>query len=207
MSHRVIEISRQPGYLKYRNQQLIIENQGAQVASVPIEDLAVVILDNPQSTITQVCMRELAKSGVMLVCSNEKHLPLGLILPIEGHSLQGARFNQQANMSKPMKKKLWKQIVQSKVCSQAKVLNDVAGSDAGLRALVRKIRSGDPANIEAQAAKRYWPRLFTDKSFRRDRQAIDQNRYLNYGYAILRALVARALVATGLHPSIGFASP
>lgn len=160
-------------------------------------------MDNPQSTITQVCLRELVKAQVMLVCSDERHLPNGLLLPLDGHSLQGERFAKQAQMAKPLKKQLWKQVVSAKLSMQAKVLKDITGSDAGISQLRKKVRSGDPENIEAQAAKRYWPRLFSNKNFRRDRNAEDQNRYLNYGYAILRAIVARSIVATGLHPSLG----
>ena len=203
MSKRIIEISREAGYLKFKNHQLIIERNGDNVASIPIEDVSVVIMDNPQCTITQVCMRELAKEQVMLVCSDERHMPNGLLLPLDGHSLQGERFVNQANLAKPTQKQLWKQVVCAKVSMQAKVLSNITGSDAGIKQLKRKVRSGDPDNIEAQAAKRYWPRLFEDSEFRRNRYAEDQNRFLNYGYAILRAIVARSIVATGLHPCLG----
>lgn len=107
-------------------------------------------------------------------------------------------------MKLPLKKSLWKQIVQAKIKTQAKVLRDLSGGDAGLGKLWQRVRSGDPDNIETQAARRYWPRLFSaEEEFKRDREGDDQNHFLNYGYAILRALTARNLCATGLHPSLG----
>lgn len=203
MTKRIIEISSSGCFIKFKNQQLVIEFSDRPAASVPVEDLSAVILDSPHTTITQVAMRELIRAGISLVCSDEKHQPIGMWLPLDGNSLQGERFAAQAKLSTPTKKQLWKQIVQAKIKVQSRVLNDVSGNDSGISQLITKVRSGDPSNIEAQAAKRYWPRFFEDTKFRRNRDAEDQNRYLNYGYAILRSLVARSIVATGLHPCLG----
>ena len=139
----------------------------------------------------------------MVVTTDARHQPVGMLLPLSAHTLQTERFNAQSALSQPVRKQLWKQLIQAKIRWQAKILHDVTGSDTLLAGLVGKVRSGDPDNIEAQAARRYWSRLFPQGTFKRDRDAADQNRYLNYGYAILRALTARSLCAAGMHPSLG----
>jgi CRISPR-associated protein Cas1 len=198
---RIIDISSEGCYLKYQNNQLIIEREGEKIGKVPIEDMSAIIIDHPQALITQVCLSKLVAANVMVVCSDEKHQPVGLFLPLESNTLQSERFTQQASLGKSVKKRIWKQLIIQKIRLQGQVLKDITGKDAGLWPLAKKVRSGDPENIEAQAARRYWARLF--QSFKRDREAEDQNRYLNYGYAVLRALVARSLCATGLHPCLG----
>lgn len=203
MPKRIIEIGTGGSYLKFKNHQLILEREGEEPVSVPIEDLSAIILDTPQSTITNYALRELAKANVTVLSSDESHQPIGIFLATEGHSLQGERFFAQAEMKAPVKKRLWKSVIRAKLKVQAKVLSDVSGTDMGINKMVSKVKSGDPDNIEAQAAKRYWSRFFDTKEFRRDRAEEDQNRYLNYGYAILRSLMARSIVATGLHPSLG----
>lgn len=203
MSKRIVEVATEGSYLKLRHNQLIIEREGESVGSVPIEDMSALIIDHPQTVITQAVLSELIKANVMVVSSDEKHHPIGLFLPLDSHTTQTERFASQLNMGQATRKNLWKQIVQAKVKGQARILRDVTGADAGISQLVKKVRSGDPDNIEAQAARRYWSRLFDSGRFKRDRLAEDQNRYLNYGYAILRALVSRSICAVGLHPSIG----
>lgn len=213
MTKRVIEIATPGSYLKFKHKQLVIEREGdKQSVSIPIEDLAAVVLDTPQATITQYVMKELLKQNVALVCSDESHMPIGMWLPLDGHSLQGERFTQQMEMPSPLKKRLWQQLVKAKVLAQSRVLYDLTGKDRGISQLLKKVRSGDPDNIEAQAARRYWSTLFEGAAedadsavvrFKRQRDGLDQNRFLNYGYAILRSLTARALVATGLHPCVG----
>lgn len=203
MSKRIIEIGTEGCYLSYRYQQLIIERDKQQIGSVPIEDLSAVIIDHPQTLITQYCLSELVQANVMVISSNQSHHPIGLFMPLDSNTLQTERFAAQVELQKPVKKALWKQLIQAKIRFQGRVLQDLTGNDAGLSVLVKKVRSGDPANIEAQAARRYWSRLFKGEGFKRDRDAPDQNRFLNYGYAILRALVSRSLCAAGLHPSLG----
>lgn len=203
MPKRIIDISSDGGYLRVSHQQLMIERDGKQIASIPIEDLAALILDHPQLIITQVCLNELLARNVMVITSDRRHMPVGMFLPLASNTLQTERFNQQATLPKSTCKRLWQQIIRGKVMLQGKVLNDLTGNHAGLLPLAKKVRSGDPENIEAQAARRYWSRLFSEGQFKRDRFAEDQNRFLNYGYAILRALTARSICGAGLHPGVG----
>ncbi|MCP5137871.1 MAG: type II CRISPR-associated endonuclease Cas1 [Gammaproteobacteria bacterium] len=203
MTKRIIEIGSEGAYLHVRLGQLIITREGNDIASIPMEDMAALILDHPQSVISQACLAALLDNTVMVVTSDTRHQPTGMLLPLAANTLQTERFSAQASLSQPLRKQVWKQVVQAKIRWQAKVLHDVTGSATLLTGLVRKVRSGDPDNVEAQAARRYWSRLFPDGGFKRDRDAFDQNRYLNYGYAILRALTARSLCAAGLHPSLG----
>jgi len=139
----------------------------------------------------------------MVVVCNEKRLPIGMLLPLAGHFTQTERFTNQAEASVPLKKQIWKQIIQAKVMAQARALKESTGTDQGLASLALSLKSGDSTNIEAQASRRYWQSLF-GPSFRRIPGAEDPlNRSLNYGYAILRAMTARAIVSSGLHPSLG----
>ncbi len=203
MSKRIIEIGTEGCYLHFKHQQLIIERDKEIIGSVSIEDMSALIIDHPQTLITQTCLGKLLDANVMVISSDEKHQPNGMFLPLQSNTLQSERFDHQINATTPMKKNIWKQLIYCKVMMQARMLNDLTGKDMSLKVLAKKIRSGDPDNIEAQAARRYWSQLFEQDGFKRDRFADDQNRYLNYCYAIVRALVARSLCATGLHPSIG----
>jgi CRISPR-associated protein Cas1 len=130
-------------------------------------------------------------------------LPVGMLLPLVAHHAQVQRFAAQARVSLPVRKRLWRQIVRAKIKAQADTLREMHGSDFGLGALVAQVRSGDPKNVEARAARRYWPAVFAEIAFRRHRENEDQNLLLNYGYAVLRAIVARAICGAGLHPSLG----
>jgi CRISPR-associated protein Cas1 len=130
-------------------------------------------------------------------------MPIGMLLPLQTHFVQAERFAKQAQASLPTRKQLWKQLVQAKLKAQGRLLKELRGEDQGITALAQRVRSGDPDNLEAQASRRYWPALFNDPNFHRHRTADDQNRFLNYGYAVLRAIVARAICAAGLHPSLG----
>lgn len=207
MPKRIISIGSSGHYLHHELEQLCLEKDGERVGSVPIEELAAVILDHPQTTLTQSLLAKLTEANVMVVSSNAQHMPVGMFLPLVSNTLQNERFRQQANLSTPVKKQLWKQLVQSKIRMQAKTAESFAEHDGGLRRLAQKVKSGDPDNIEAQAARRYWQKLFDagerDTRFKRDRFANDENAGLNYGYAILRALTARSLCAAGLHPCLG----
>lgn len=202
MSKRIIEISSDGNYLKVQHKQLTIQREHSQISSVPIEDLAALIIDHPQTRISQVLLADLLTSNVMVVISDRKHQPTGMLLPLQHHVTQTEKFAAQVALAKSRKKQLWKQIVQNKIRQQSWVLKSVSDNDAGLSKLVQKVKSGDSENVEAQAARRYWTRLFTG-NFKRDREADDQNRFLNYCYAIVRALTARCLCASGLHPSLG----
>ena len=130
-------------------------------------------------------------------------MPVTMMLPLTGYHAPARRLGAQANASIPTKKRLWQQLVRAKVRAQADTLKDLCGDDYGLTGLSGQARSGDPDNVEAQAARVYWLALFDDPGFTRDFNAGDQNRFLNYGYAVLRAAVARAICASGLHPGLG----
>lgn len=203
MADYVLDFGQSPAYLHVRDQQLIIEPKGGAPQTVPLAEIAVLILAHPQVTCTQAVFAGLLAAGGVVVACNEQRMPAGLLLPTAGHFAQAERFVAQAGAAAPRKKRLWQQIVKAKLRAQGDLLADLRGDDAGLRNLSREVRSGDPTNVEAQGARRYWPRLFDDPAFRRRRDLSDANRFLNYGYAVLRAVVARAICAAGLHPSLG----
>jgi CRISPR-associated protein Cas1 len=175
--------------------------------TIPFADIAVLVTSHPQISFTQAALAGLAAAGGMLIVSNEKHLPAAMLLPLSTHSTQTERFARQAAVSLPTRKRAWQQIVQAKLRAQARLLEETTGADQGLRVMAAKVRSGDPDNLEAQAARIYWPALLgkdaSGEPFRRDPEGEGINVHLNYGYAVLRAIVARALCASGLHPSLG----
>lgn len=200
---RVLDFSFGQAHLSLRYEQLIIRRDGMPDATTPLEEAAVLVLASRQVTCTLPVLDAMMRHGAAVVVCDESMLPSGMMLPLAAHTWQTQRMIAQATIKRPRAKQLWAQIVRHKVCAQGAILSDVRGDDAGLFALARTVRSGDPMNVEAQAAQRYWPLLFDDPEFLRRRAAPDQNRMLNYGYAVLRAAVGRALCATGLHPSLG----
>lgn len=203
MTDRILDVSEAPARLRVRSGQLIIERRSLADVSTPLAEVAVIVVSHPQVNYTQAVLSGLAESGGAFVACNSQHLPVGMFLPLNAHHAQTARFIAQAAASVPTKKRLWKAVVRAKIRAQAATLNTLFGSDNGLAALVGQVCSGDSTNVEAWAARRYWPRLFIDSNFRRNRDNEDQNLLLNYGYAVLRAIVARAICAAGLHPSLG----
>jgi CRISPR-associated protein Cas1 len=203
MTDRIIDLSDAPARLSVRQSQLVIERHDHAEVTMPIAEIAVLIVAHRQVVYTHAVLAGLAGAGGAFITCDEHHMPIGMMLPITGHHLQTERFGQQAQASLPSKKRVWQQLVQAKVSVQGRLLKELHGNDHGLLALADKVRSGDPDNIEAVASHRYWPALFADPTFRRDREATDQNALLNYGYAVLRAAVARAICAAGLHPSLG----
>lgn len=202
MIKRIVDIS-EPAYLHLKNQQLIIDKNGETVGSAPIEDLGVVIFEHPQIVITQSAIIACQKNNVAIVFCDEKHLPYSLLLPVsDANTLHNKILRQQIELTKPTKKRLWQQIVVHKIKQQSKTLERAGKDTTQLERLTAKVKSGDPDNIEAQAAKKYWGLLFGHK-FRRDTDEGGVNGLLNYGYAIIRAMVARAIVGSGLHPALG----
>jgi len=200
-SERILDIADSPAGLRIRHEQLVLKTQDRE-ASIPLAELAVLVVSHPQVTYTQPVLAGLVEHGAALIVCDRRHMPAGMLLPVEGHHLQAERFDTQAHASLPTRKRLWQQIVRAKIKAQARLLDRINGKDFGLSGLVRRVRSGDPQNVEATAARRYWTALF-GKGFRRNRDAEDHNRNLNYGYAVLRAAVARGICAAGLHPSLG----
>ena len=202
MIKRTVEISTNGCYVHTKDEQLVIEKDGFKVGTVPIEDLGVLILDSPQLTITSSVMRSLAEQNVAVIFTDSKHLPSSLTIPFSANSIQTKVLNEQIAISLPTKKRLWAAIVAQKIANQARSLEICGGDGTALKEISNRVKSGDPENLEAYAAKLYWRKLFGDE-FRRDREAADHNMFLNYGYAIVRAATARAIVGTGLHPSLG----
>lgn len=203
MPDRIIDISERPAHLSVQTGNLVIRVPEIGESRMPVGDIAVVVVSHPQATFTHAALSELAAHGASLVVCDRTRLPTAMLLPLQANYVQVERFSRQVAASQPRRKRLWQQIVRNKLQSQAALLTERHGSDAGLLELAGKVRSGDPQNMEAQAARRYWASLFGDQEFRRNREAEDVNVLLNYGYTVLRACVARAVCAAGLHPSIG----
>ena len=204
-----------PAYLSLRNGQLVIrlpEVEKAElpdiirqetIRTVPIEDIGVVVLDNKQITITQGALAELVANSAAVITCDSKCMPMGMLLPLSGNTLHQERFRNQIEAAIPLRKQLWQQTVKAKIENQAYCLQkNTSKSFVPLHVLARKVRSDDADNHEAQAAAYYWKNLFSD-GFTRDKDGIPPNNLLNYGYAILRAVIARALVGSGLLPVYG----
>ncbi len=203
MIKRTLEISREPAHLSVRNRQLLLKRDGEVVGSVPCEDIGVVMVDHPQTTYTHAALTCLAESDAAVVICGRDHLPTAMLLPLADHSQVVWRLKDQLNASLPLCKSLWKQVVVAKILAQAQNIPVELAGYRKLMALAKEVRSGDPRNIEAQAAKVYWANWLWQESFRRDRDQPGINSFLNYGYAVVRAAVARAIVAAGLMPSLG----
>lgn len=208
-----------PAYLSLKNAQLVIklpevekndtlpESFKVQTqVTKPIEDIGVVVLDNQRITITTGAMEALLANNSAIITCDQRSMPVGLMLPLSGNTTQSERFRDQIDASLPLKKQLWQQTIQAKISNQASVLATCRKAEVGcLRAWAKDVRSGDPDNFEGRAAAYYWRYLFGlhIDGFTRDREGLPPNNALNYGYAILRAIVARALVSSGMLPTLG----
>lgn len=202
MVGRVIEVATDGRHLAVDRGFLTVAANGAEVGRVALDDLAAVVANAHGLTYSNNLMVTLAQRGVPMVLCGANHRPAALVWPVDGHHAQAGRMSDQAQASLPLKKRLWQQIVQAKILGQAATLAAVGAEAGGFRLLARKVRPGDPDNVEAAAARRYWPLLF-GAQFRRDQDGGGLNGLLNYGYTILRAATARAVMAAGLHPSLG----
>lgn len=206
-----------PAYLSLKNAQMVVKLPEVETADVselikaeavrtiPIEDIGVVVLDNRRITITQGLMEALLENNCAVITCGSAHLPVGLMLPLCGNTTQSERFRNQIDASLPLKKQLWQQTVQCKIRNQAAVLHAVRHATVkNMQVWANDVKSGDSDNLEGRAAAYYWRNLFPDiLDFTRDREGVPPNNLLNYGYAILRAVVARALVGSGLLPTLG----
>ena len=192
-------------YLSLKDNQLVVKKPNEEVRTASIEDIGFIILDSPQITITNALIGALLENNCAVLNCGKTHLPEGLLLPLAGNTLQSERFNAQIEASLPLKKQLWQQTIQQKIVNQAAVLRHVHGLEAkNMLAWANSVRSGDADNREAVAAAYYWKEMFPDiPDFVRDRNGIPPNNLLNYAYAILRGIVARALVVSGLLPTFG----
>lgn len=172
--------------------------------TIPVEDIGVVVLDHSQITITQGLLEALLENNCAVITCDKNRLPVGLMLPLCGNTTQNERFRHQLAASQPLKKQLWQQTIQQKIANQAAVLESRGAVAKNMRAWAGEVRSGDADNMEARAAAYYWSALFPEVDrFRRDREGSPPNNLLNYGYAIVRAMVARSLVISGLLPTWG----
>ena len=198
----VLDFSDGPAYLHARLGQLLIERDGQEVVTVPLEEVAAVVVSHPAVRYAHSVLAGLAEHGGAFIVCDPRHLPAAILTPVQGHHTQAERFAVQAAARAPLKKRLWRQVVRAKILAQAELLEQVSGKPSGLKAMAARVRSGDAGNLEAQAARRYWPALM-GKGFRRRFDAEDANRHLNYGYAIINATTARAIAASGLHPALG----
>lgn len=198
-----------PAYLKLKDKQLSIESiiEGeTKTAIVPVEDIGVMVIDHPQITITSGLIQSLQEENVAIITCDYRHMPQSLLLPIEGHSIQQERYDNQLAASEPLKKQLWQQTITQKIKNQAAILNRLELNFDYLIPLHRNVKSGDIDNCEATAAAYYWPTIFKHVAgFRRltEPESIPPNNFLNYGYAILRGTMARSIVCAGLLPTLG----
>lgn len=201
MIKRTLEISH-PSYLKSHQGQLVIEQDHQTVGQVVFEDLGVLILAHPQITLTQAVLEACAQVNCVIVHCDRRHMPNSLTLPLSAHTLHSKIIQQQIQITPVRRKQIWQQIVREKIAQQAQTLQNLNKESQALTRMVSLVQSGDKTNLEAQAAQKYW-RLLLGNDFRRDPDMEGINSLLNYGYAIIRATVARALVGTGFHPAIG----
>jgi len=194
-----------PAWVKTKNEQLLIElPDTGEVKQAAIEDIGLVILDHQQITITQPVLAKLLANNCAVITCNDTHHPTGMLLNLDGHTLQSQRFQAQVEATIPLKKQLWQQTVTAKITNQANLLQLRKTENKFLTNLSKNVLSGDSSNCEAQAANYYWKNLFPEfLNFKRFREGDPPNNLLNYGYAILRALVARSLVGSGLLPTLG----
>jgi CRISPR-associated protein Cas1 len=212
MIGRVIEIASDGRYISLHRGFLVVRATGdgeaddigpsTEIGRVPLDDVAAVIANAHGIVWTNNILVELARRGVPVVLCGAQHRPEAIVWPVDAHHAQAGRVADQAAATAPLKKRLWTQIVRAKILNQKALLAAIGARHEGFLLLARKVRSGDPENVEAEAARRYWPLLF-GPDFRRDRDQEGTNVLLNYGYAVLRAGVARAVMAAGLHPSLG----
>jgi CRISPR-associated protein Cas1 len=202
MNH-LLDLAEREAVLRLDQGCLLVESDHQAAARIPLSDIAVVVLSHPQILCTRPALSGLCSAGGVMIVCDDRRMPVGMMLPLTGYHQPARRWAAQADAAKPLSKRLWQQLIRAKVKAQGRLLAEVVGGDCGLFALADRVRSGDPDNIEAQAARSYWQLLFNDLEFIRDFAADNQNRYLNYGYAVLRAIVARAICAAGLHPGLG----
>lgn len=201
MPERIIEIATDGRHLAVDRGFMTVSGNGQEITRIALDDIASVISNAHGLTYSNNLFVELAKRNALFVFCGSNHNPIGFLWALDGFHQQASRMDAQIESTAPKSKQLWKQIVQAKIEQQAGTLKATGNPDAPVRALMAKVRSGDPENIEAQAARRYWPLLF-GQDFRRDRTANDVNSLLNYAYMIIRSTVARSIMAAGLHPGI-----
>lgn len=199
---RIVEIAEDGRFLAKSRGFLTVSTRGEEIGRVPLDDIGAVIATSISTSTSCALLAELAERGIPFVLCGRNFAPAGLIWPIAGHHAQQRRIEAQANITRPMAKKLWSRIVAVKIRRQGWALHRTGKPARAFDLMAARVRSGDPENLEAQAARRYWPLMMGD-TFRRDIAADGPNALLNYGYTVLRSATARAIVAAGLHPGLG----
>jgi CRISPR-associated protein Cas1 len=202
MIGRVIEIASDGRHLAVHRGFMTVTADAREVGRVPLDDIGVLLCHAHGLTYSNNLIVELSQRGAAIVLCAPNHMPVAWVWPLDSHHIQALRMRHQIAAEDSLCRRLWQTIVRSKIAQQGAVLARMGQPDGAFDMLGRKVRSGDPENVEAQAARRYWP-LLMGEDFRRERESGGANAMLNYGYTVLRAGVARAVVGTGLHPSIG----
>jgi CRISPR-associated protein Cas1 len=192
-------------YLSLKNRQLVVNypEDEKTIKTVPVEDIGIVVIESLYVTVSSALSNALVKEGVSIIYCDEKHMPSGLLLPFEGHSQQTERIRIQMDASLPLKKNLWQQTVIAKITNQAYLLANLGVEISNMLHWAQEVKTGDVKNHEAKAAIYYWSRIFTTIKFTRDPDGDPPNNLLNYGYAILRSITARAIVSSGMLPMLG----
>ena len=202
MIGRVIEIASEGRHLARDRGLMTVSAGGVEEGRVPLDDVGVLLCNARGLTYSNGLLVELASRGAVVVLCGANYMPVAWLWPLEGNYVQSFRMRRQLEASLPLRKRLWQAMVRAKIGQQRATLELLGRPDGGLKELERRVRSGDTGNMEAQAARRYWPLLF-GPDFHRERFGEMPNPLLNYGYTVLRAATARAIVAAGLHPSLG----
>lgn len=202
MVGRIVEIAQDGRHLAVDRGFLTVSAEGVEVGRVPLDDIGVVMINAHGITYSNNLIVKLAERGAGVVACGANHNPVAWLWPVVGHHDQATRMRAQIEATKPLAKRLWQVLVKAKIRQQGAVLDALGRPGSGFELMADRVGSGDPDNMEAQAARRYWPLLFGE-DFRRDRDAGGINGLLNYGYAVLRSATARAVCAAGLHPSLG----
>jgi len=200
MVGQIVEITEPGHWLKKSRGFLQVHNSGKMLGQVPLDDIQTVLVSVPGCVVSSVLMDQLAQRNIPLVICGENYLPSSWTLPLQGAVRQFQVMRAQAQLSEPRRKRYWQKMVKAKIANQSDVLSRAGEPCKDLTRMIRKVKSGDPDNVEAQAARAYWQRLIGEE-FRRDRESPGLNAALNYGYTVLRACIARGVSSAGLHPS------
>ena len=201
MIGRIVEVASDGAHLAVKRGFMKVSRDGAQVGQIALDDIAALVINCHGATWSANLTTRLSERGAPIVVCGSNHAPVALVWPIDGHYEQGRRMQAQAEASLPVRKRVWQTLVRAKIAAQADALDAFGVHSSGVRRLIKKVRSGDPDNVESLAARRYWPSMM-GREFRRDRRSDGINSMLNYGYMILRSATARSIVAAGLHPSL-----
>lgn len=202
MIGRVLEIQENGRHLSLSRGFMVVTVEREEISRIPLDDIAVLVVNAHQLTYTHNLLLELNRRGIAFIACGSNHLPEAMFWPVDTHHQQAGVMMAQAEAGLPLRKQIWKILIQAKIRFQHEALEKAGIQEGALREMAGRVRSGDPENLEAQAARRYWP-LLMGEGFIRDKEAVNQNALLNYGYAIIRSGVARAVMAAGLHPTLG----